>query len=152
LRISNLNSIVGTIQEGRAQNTLAALRNFVQTKALVRREGIEIIIPDTNLVPGDVVILREGDKILFGKYERTGNINKPVVLMHTIYDQLIPPAYGVSNFENMVRQQAKDQYFTVKYTNGQAHCSFTPKQTAIAFDELRDWVKTGKKAKAGFVE
>ncbi len=91
-------------------------------------------------------------KILFGKYERTGNINKPVVLMHTIYDQLIPPTYGVTNFENMVRQQAKDQYFTVKYTNGQGHCNFTPKQTAIAFDELRNWVKTGVKAKAGFVE
>ena len=29
--------------------------------------------------------------IIFSKYDRTGNIDKPVVLMHTIYDQLIPP-------------------------------------------------------------
>jgi pimeloyl-ACP methyl ester carboxylesterase len=90
--------------------------------------------------------------LLFGKYERNGNINKPVLLMHTIYDQLIPPTYGVINFENMVRQQTKDQYFTVKYTNGQGHCNFTPSQTAKAFDELRSWVKTGVKAKAGFIE
>jgi pimeloyl-ACP methyl ester carboxylesterase len=91
------------------------------------------------------------DKI-FSKYDRTGNIQKPVVAMHTMYDQLIPATYGIVNFENMVHQQGKDAYFTVKYTNGQGHCNFTPKQTAQAFDELRNWVKTGHKANAGFVE
>ncbi len=58
-----LNAIIGTVQEGRAQNTLLALKRFVQTTTLVRRSGIEIIIPDTSLVPGDVVILHEGDKV-----------------------------------------------------------------------------------------
>ena len=58
--------------------------------------------------------------------------------MHTIYDQLIPPTYSIVNFENMVRQQKKDQYFTVKYTNEQGHCNFTPRQTGKAFDELRN--------------
>lgn len=90
--------------------------------------------------------------ILFGKYDRTGNINKPVVLMHTLYDQLIPPVYGVVNFENMVHQQGKDRFFTVKYTNGQGHCNFTPQQTGQAFDALRSWVKTGQKPKAGFID
>lgn len=90
--------------------------------------------------------------VIFKKYDRNGNIDKPTLVMHTIYDQLIPPTYGVVNFENMVHQQGKDQYFTVKYTNGQGHCNFTQKQTAIAFDELRTWVKTGQKAKAGFLE
>ncbi|QDK77200.1 alpha/beta hydrolase [Spirosoma sp. KCTC 42546] len=89
--------------------------------------------------------------VLFAKYDRTGNINKPVVVMHTIYDQLIPPTYGVVNIENMVHQQGKDQYFTVKYTNGQGHCNFTPQQTAQAFDALRNWVKTGAKPTAGFL-
>ena len=62
------------------------------------------------------------------------------------------PYYGEVNFENMVHQQNKDQYFTVKYTNGQGHCNFTPSQMGKAFDELRMWVKTGSKAKAGFIE
>lgn len=89
---------------------------------------------------------------LFGKFDRTGNINKPIVLMHTIYDQLIPPVYGEVNFENMVTQQGKLQYLTVKYTNGQGHCNFTPQQTGQAFDELRQWAKTGQKAKVGIIQ
>ena len=110
--------------------------------------------------PNDLEVNKKAERLpatvnsndVFGKYERNGNINKPIVLMHTIYDQLIPPTFGVINFENMVHQQNKDQYFTVKYTNGQGHCQFTPQQTAKAFDELRNWVKTGVKAKAGFIE
>lgn len=89
---------------------------------------------------------------VFGKYDRTGNIAKPMLLVHTIYDQLIPASYAVTNLENMVHLQQKDQYFTVKYTNGQGHCNFTPQQTATAFDLLRNWVKTGKKPAGGFLE
>ncbi len=91
-------------------------------------------------------------EVIFGKYDRTGNIDKPTLLVHTIYDQLIPPTYSVVNFENMVHKQGKDAYFTVKYTNGQAHCAFSPEQTGKVFDELRNWVKTGNKVKAGFLE
>lgn len=90
--------------------------------------------------------------VIFKKYDRTGNIDNPILVMHTIYDQLIPASYAVTNFENMVHQQGKDQYFSVKYTNGQGHCNFTPQETGKAFDELRNWVKTSIKAKAGFIE
>lgn len=57
------NAIVGTVQEGKAQNTLLALKNFVETKATVLRNDKEIIIPDTEIVPGDILILQEGEKI-----------------------------------------------------------------------------------------
>ena len=90
--------------------------------------------------------------IIFGKYDRTGDIDKPVVLMHTIYDQLIPPIYGVVNFENMIHQKNKDEYLTVKYTNGQGHCNFTAQQVGEAFDELRNWTKTGRQPKAGIIQ
>lgn len=63
LTVLLFNSVVGTIQEGRAQNTLLALKKFVETKATVLRGDKEIIIPDTELVPGDVLILQEGEKI-----------------------------------------------------------------------------------------
>lgn len=57
------NAIVGTFQEGKAQNTLLALKKFSQTTTLVRRGGHELLVSDYELVLGDIIILREGDKI-----------------------------------------------------------------------------------------
>lgn len=57
------NAIIGTIQEGRAMNLFIALKNLVETKAVVLREGREMIISDTEIVPGDIIILDEGDKV-----------------------------------------------------------------------------------------
>lgn len=57
------NAIVGTIQEGKAENTLNALKSFVDTKATVLRGGSEHVISDDEVVPGDIIDLREGDKI-----------------------------------------------------------------------------------------
>ena len=57
------NAVVGTIQEGRAQHTILALRKFVETSASVLRDGKIVIISDKQIVPGDVVVLREGDKV-----------------------------------------------------------------------------------------
>lgn len=63
LAVLLFNAIVGTIQEGRAQNTLLALKKFVETNATVLRDGEELIIPDSEVVPGDILVLVEGDKI-----------------------------------------------------------------------------------------
>lgn len=63
LAILIFNAIVGTVQEGKAQNTLQALKKFAETKAVVLRAGREIIIPDNQVVPGDIIILQEGEKI-----------------------------------------------------------------------------------------
>lgn len=57
------NAIVGTIQEGKAQNTLLALKKFSETNTKVLRDGKEFVIPDYEVVPGDVIILQEGDKV-----------------------------------------------------------------------------------------
>src|SRR3989339_611346 len=62
LAVLLFNAIVGTIQEGKAQNTLRALKKFVETKATVLREGKELIISDSEVVPGDIIILHEGEK------------------------------------------------------------------------------------------
>ena len=57
------NAIVGTIQEGKAQNTLRALRKFVETSAAVVRDGNVNVVPDKEVVPGDVLLLEEGAKV-----------------------------------------------------------------------------------------
>jgi Ca2+-transporting ATPase len=63
LAVLVFNAIVGAIQEGRAQNTMRALKNLVTTDALVIRDKQEMVISAEQLVPGDILILKEGDKI-----------------------------------------------------------------------------------------
>ena len=57
------NAIAGTIQEGRAQNVLLALKKFAETSATVLRDGKELIVPDTEVTPGDIILLQEGEKV-----------------------------------------------------------------------------------------
>lgn len=63
LAVLLFNAIVGVIQEGRAQNTLLALKKFVETNATVLRDGKEYIVPDYEVIPGDILILQEGEGI-----------------------------------------------------------------------------------------
>lgn len=63
LAVLVINAVIGSAQEGRAQNTLRALRSFVDTKATVLRGGVEMILSDADIVPGDIVLLQEGEKI-----------------------------------------------------------------------------------------
>lgn len=52
-----VNSIIGIIQEKKAQSSLAALKTMSAPTATVMRGGIEKIIPASELVIGDLVIL-----------------------------------------------------------------------------------------------
>lgn len=61
--VLTFNAIVGTVQEGKAQNTFLALRKFIKGKAEVLRDGEEVVMADRELVIGDVIVLREGEKI-----------------------------------------------------------------------------------------
>ena len=63
LAVLLVNAIVGVIQEGKAQNTLLALKKLVETNATVLRNGKEFIIPDREVVSGDILILQEGERI-----------------------------------------------------------------------------------------
>ena len=58
-----INSIIGFIQEYRAENAMEKLKSLVHTDAHVKRENNLKRIPSEKLVPGDIVILEEGDKV-----------------------------------------------------------------------------------------
>ncbi len=55
--------LLGFVQEYRAERAIEALRQMAAPTANVLRDGQEIEIPARELVPGDIVILRAGDKI-----------------------------------------------------------------------------------------
>ena len=58
-----LNSVLGFVQEGKAEGALEALRNMMVQECLVLRGHIQRRIPARELVPGDLVVLEGGDKI-----------------------------------------------------------------------------------------
>jgi len=58
-----LNSFFGFIQEYRAEKSLDKLRTYVKSVVRVIRDGKEIQLDAIDLVPGDVVVVSEGDRI-----------------------------------------------------------------------------------------
>jgi H+-transporting ATPase len=54
------NAIIGLVQEGRAQHTLAALRSRLAMTASVHRDGAWTTLPADGLVPGDIIKLSLG--------------------------------------------------------------------------------------------
>lgn len=62
--ILTLNTVLGFWQEYKASKELAALRSFEVSYSRVLRDGKEVEIASSEIVPGDVVILEAGDKIL----------------------------------------------------------------------------------------
>jgi len=58
-----VNAIIGFVQEGKAEKALEAIRNMLSLEATVIRDGRRQQIPADRIVPGDIVVLRTGDKV-----------------------------------------------------------------------------------------
>ncbi|MFH1611969.1 MAG: HAD-IC family P-type ATPase [bacterium] len=58
-----LNTIIGYLQESKASDSLSKLKQVLQVRAIVLRENQEKEINQENLVRGDVVLLRAGNKV-----------------------------------------------------------------------------------------
>jgi Ca2+-transporting ATPase len=58
-----LNALMGYIQQARAEQALAALRQMSASHANIIREGQRQSIPAADLVPGDIILLEEGDTV-----------------------------------------------------------------------------------------
>ena len=57
------NTIIGFIQEGKAEASVEALEKMIVSECTVMRNGEKSVIPARELVPGDVVILEGGDRV-----------------------------------------------------------------------------------------
>ena len=58
-----VNAVIGAIQEGRAEHSMAALRKLSSLKVRVVRDGRETLIEARDLVPGDILLLAAGDQV-----------------------------------------------------------------------------------------
>ncbi|WP_240541609.1 cation-translocating P-type ATPase [Bifidobacterium callimiconis] len=58
-----LNAVLGYAQEAKAEQAVAALSRMAAAHATVLRDGRPISVPTAEVVPGDIVLLAEGDTV-----------------------------------------------------------------------------------------
>ncbi len=63
LGVVALNTVLGFVQEWRAEGALAALREMSAPRAKVLRDGAPEVVDARTLVPGDVLVLESGDRV-----------------------------------------------------------------------------------------
>ncbi|MFT4108774.1 HAD-IC family P-type ATPase [Propionicimonas sp.] len=63
LGVAVINAVIGYVQEGRAEQALAGIRNMLTDDAQVLRDGEWGNLPAENLVPGDIVRVSAGSKV-----------------------------------------------------------------------------------------
>jgi Ca2+-transporting ATPase len=63
LAVVLINAIMGYVQQSRAEEAVAALRRISAAHANVMRGGSRRSIPASELVPGDIILIQEGDTV-----------------------------------------------------------------------------------------
>ncbi len=63
LAVIIINAMIGFIQEGKAEKALESIRKMLSLEAVVIRNGKKQTVDAEELVPGDVVLIKSGDKI-----------------------------------------------------------------------------------------
>jgi magnesium-transporting ATPase (P-type) len=63
LAVVLINAFIGFIQEGKAEKAMEAIRGMLSPMATVLRDGEERELPAKELVPGDIVLLKSGDRV-----------------------------------------------------------------------------------------
>ena len=58
-----LNAVIGFVQEYRAEKAMEALKKMSAPSSHVIRNGKEVELPSVELVPGDIVLLQEGNTV-----------------------------------------------------------------------------------------
>jgi Ca2+-transporting ATPase len=58
-----LNAVLGFVQEARAESAVLGLRDVLERRASVVRDGHEQDVAVEEIVPGDLVVLREGERV-----------------------------------------------------------------------------------------
>ncbi len=95
-----INAVIGFIQEYKAENIIQSLQSFLTPQAKVLRNGEKKEIDATTLVPGDIVVLEEGDAVpadirlismnntASNDFALTGESNPKTKFIHALTDQV----------------------------------------------------------------
>ncbi|WP_253732789.1 cation-transporting P-type ATPase [Thioclava sp. JE_KL1] len=63
LAVVIVNTVIGYVQEGRAEQAMAAIRDMLAPRSAVLRDGRRQTLEAADLVPGDIVLIEAGDRV-----------------------------------------------------------------------------------------
>jgi pimeloyl-ACP methyl ester carboxylesterase len=78
----------------------------------------------------------------------TGHTHDPVLALHTLVDDLVPPHYA-NAYAGKAALAGTQDLFAMSYVNHTGHCNFSPEEVTQALRELDQWIKTGKRPQTG---
>ena len=83
-------------------------------------------------------------------YSPTGNLGRPLLAVHTLYDPLIPTE-TLSLYEHEVEAAGAGDKLAWQFVPTEGHCNFLPEKIGQAFDELVRWTHNGPRPAPGEV-
>jgi pimeloyl-ACP methyl ester carboxylesterase len=83
-------------------------------------------------------------------YTPTGRLMRPMLAVHTTYDQFINPN-SIFVYTEEVNRAGFSQNFVQQYVHADGHCNITSPQVGVAFDELLHWTHDGKRPVPGLL-
>jgi pimeloyl-ACP methyl ester carboxylesterase len=81
-------------------------------------------------------------------YTPTGKIQQPMLAIHTTRDQLVP-SWMPNTYATLAEQAGTADLFVQQWVKRVGHCTMTPAEIGQGFDELRAWVKEGRRPASG---
>ncbi|PLX28931.1 ATPase [Candidatus Parcubacteria bacterium] len=142
-----VNVIIGFVQEFKADQALKKLSNMVEYKALILRNGKEMLVKSSQIVPGDIMVLDAGTKIQAdGRIVESTSleINESVltgesepIKKHT---KSLKGKLALGDRKNMV-------YKGTVVVNGRAHVLVTDTGEKTEIGQIASLVKTTKQDK-----
>jgi len=87
---------------------------------------------------------------LLRHYTPTGRLGRPMLALHTTYDPRIP-GNTLTLYAEQVAISGFSQNLIQQYVHRDGHCAFSPEETGRTFDELVQWIHTGKRPASGLL-
>lgn len=89
-------------------------------------------------------------KYLVAHYTPSGKVTKPMLALHTTYDPLIP-GWTLARYSDLIAEAGYSENFVQQYVHREGHCAISPKQVGASFDELQEWVRSGRRPTPGLL-
>jgi pimeloyl-ACP methyl ester carboxylesterase len=83
-------------------------------------------------------------------YEHAGKVTKPVLALHTAYDDKVPLSQ-LTAYHQLIDRAGYGQNYVQQYVHRRGHCMMTSEQIGRAFDELVEWTHGGKQPSPGLL-